>query len=187
MRGSNAPVIIIFVTASLSSERQTHEHDYWTLERLVTRRVTHCSPCKKFKHVNPNIPQRQLNQSFPFLNPVSNGVTSASVLLCDTAVCSFCMPKKWYKCVIIKYAERSTRCVTLNLPSVSSNVGVLEKTKLALTGFCLQQNKIADDPKCSGGVNPKGAGRKGAHLKDVYGDVTPKEKCTCRVRAHGGG
>ena len=37
------------------------------------------------------------------------------------------------------------------------------------------------------GVNPKGAGRKGALLRDVYGDLTPKEKCTCRVRAHGGG
>ena len=37
------------------------------------------------------------------------------------------------------------------------------------------------------GVNPKGAGRKGALLLDVYGDLTPKEKCTCRVRAHGGG
>ena len=39
----------------------------------------------------------------------------------------------------------------------------------------------------STGVNPKGAGRKGALLLDVYGDLTPKEKCTCRVRAHGGG
>ena len=28
------------------------------------------------------------------------------------------------------------------------------------------------------GVNPKGAGRKGALLRDVYGDLTPKEKCT---------
>ena len=36
------------------------------------------------------------------------------------------------------------------------------------------------------GVNPKGAGRKEALLMDVYGDLTPKEKCTCRVRAHGG-
>ena len=24
-------------------------------------------------------------------------------------------------------------------------------------------------------------------MSDVYGDLTPKEKCTCRVRAHGGG
>ena len=37
------------------------------------------------------------------------------------------------------------------------------------------------------GVNPKGTGRKGALLLDVYDDLTPKEKCTCRVRAHGGG
>ena len=36
-------------------------------------------------------------------------------------------------------------------------------------------------------MNPKGAGRQWALLRDVYGDLTPKEKCTCRVRAHGGG
>ena len=42
-------------------------------------------------------------------------------------------------------------------------------------------------PPASLGVNPKGTGRKGALLLDVYGDLTPKEKCTCRVRAHGGG
>ena len=36
-------------------------------------------------------------------------------------------------------------------------------------------------------MNPKGTRRKGALLLDVYGDLTPKEKCTCRVRAHGGG
>ena len=29
-------------------------------------------------------------------------------------------------------------------------------------------------------MNPKGAGRKGALLLDVYGDLTPKEKCTCK-------
>ena len=39
----------------------------------------------------------------------------------------------------------------------------------------------------SGEVNPKGAGRKFSLLRDVYGVLTPKEKCTCRVRAHGGG
>ena len=29
--------------------------------------------------------------------------------------------------------------------------------------------------------------RKVALLRDVFGDLTPKQKCTCRVRAQGGG
>ena len=36
-------------------------------------------------------------------------------------------------------------------------------------------------------MNPKGAGRKGVVFGYVYGDISPKETCTCRVRAHGGG
>ena len=46
---------------------------------------------------------------------------------------------------------------------------------------------LSEPPALIPGVNPKGAGRNGALLRDVYGDLTPKEKCTCRVRAHGGG
>ena len=38
-----------------------------------------------------------------------------------------------------------------------------------------------------GGLNPKEAERKEVLFGDVYGDITPKETCTCRVRAHGGG
>ena len=34
---------------------------------------------------------------------------------------------------------------------------------------------------------PKGGGAKGALLRDASGDMTPKETCTCRVRARGGG
>ena len=34
---------------------------------------------------------------------------------------------------------------------------------------------------------PKGGQAKGSPLEGVYGDLTPKEKCTCRVRARGCG
>ena len=40
------------------------------------------------------------------------------------------------------------------------------------------------DRSVHSGVNLKGAGRKGPAC---CGYLTPKEKCTCRVRAHGGG
>ena len=40
----------------------------------------------------------QINASYSsMLRPVSTDITSASVLLCDTAVCFFCVPKEKYK------------------------------------------------------------------------------------------
>ena len=49
-------------------------------------------------------------------------------------------------------------------------------------------HKITQTTKrATAGANLKGTGREGALLRDVYGSITPKETCTCRVRAHGGG
>ena len=56
-----------------------------------------------------------------------------------------------------------------------------------VTSFFSGKEESGSDASAWEWGEPKGAGERRALLLDVYGELTPKEKCTCRVRAHGGG
>ena len=79
--------------------------------------------------------------------------------------------------------QRQRQCVSKKRKGVQSG----SLAGLIIQGFTRSDQRSEDRIARVIWVNPKGTGRKGALLRDVYGELTPKEKRTSRVRAHGGG
>ena len=95
------------------------------------------------------------------------------------------------QCPVRQVQPPTCLAISSNQPDVSTACRLLLGPSCRLASICGSFRMSCTARRCRPpsllGVEPKGGQAEGALLRGVYGDITRKETCTCRVRAHGGG